>query len=412
MKHSYNLKFEESVEEIFINYSATKDKHYIRIAFLLFSMLYALFSITDYILVPIWFSTFFMIRFFIVIPALILTMAFTYHPSYYKYKQLILTVDYILGGMGIVFMLLVEPLNVIYYGGLFLVFTSGYFMLHLNTKNTVIGGFSILVGFVLGILITRQMNLIIFSVSMFLFAENIIGALGAYQLEKFKRNEFLNNFNLNRSHENLSVTVNEKVEEIYKAQISTIYALAKLAESRDTETGEHIERVGNLCYRLASMLPMEYFDSEAHKTEFIKAIQLASALHDIGKVGIADAILNKPGPLNDEELKIMRTHTEIGSATLYKLQEQYPNNAFVSLGINITNSHHEKWDGSGYPNGLAGLEIPLSARIMAIVDVYDALISARPYKPAYTHEYALELILEDAGKHFDPDLVQYFIKLF
>jgi hypothetical protein len=409
---SYTLKFNPSLEEEFKSYSASKDKYYVRIAFFLFSLLYALFSITDYILVPDWFPLFFIIRFFIVIPALLITIIFTFHQNYYKYKQLILTANYILGGMGIVVMLLVEPLNIIYYGGLFLVFTSGYFMLHLNTKNATIGGFSILTGFILGIIMSNQMSLTILSVSMFLFAENIIGTLGAYQLEKFKRQEFVNIYNLNMSHHDLSITVTEKIEEISKAQISTIYALAKLAESRDLETGEHIERVGNLCYQLATTLPNHYFNSYEHKIEFTKAIQLASALHDIGKVGIADAILNKPGPLNEEELTIMRTHTEIGSATLYKLHEQYPNNAFVSLGIEITNSHHEKWDGTGYPKGLSGLEIPLSARIMAIIDVYDALISARPYKPAYTHETALELIKNDSGKQFDPELVPYFIKLF
>lgn len=410
--NSYRLKFDRDLEDQYKAYSASKDRHYIRIAFMLFSLLYGLFSITDYLLVPEYFLVFFFIRFAIVIPVLLLTIAFTFYKGYYRYKQLILSVDYIIGGMGIVVMLLLEPLNIIYYGGLFLVFTSGYFMLHLNTRNAIIAGFVILSGFLIGILITNQMTLTLFSVSMFLLAENIIGALGAYQLERFKRNEFLHISKLNASHDDLSIAVTEKTEEISKAQISTIYALAKLAESRDLETGEHIERVGDLCYKLASLLPIHYFDTPANKTEFVRAIRIASALHDIGKVGIEDAILNKPGPLNDEELIIMRKHAEIGSSTLYKLHEQYPNNAFVNLGIEITSYHHERWDGSGYPKGLSGLNIPLSARIMAIVDVYDALASPRPYKPAFTHEHAIEILLSESGKHFDPDLIPYFISLF
>jgi len=139
---------------------------------------------------------------------------------------------------------------------------------------------------------------------------------------------------------------------------------------------------------------------------------LASSLHDIGKVGIPDSILNKPGKLTEDEFSIMKTHVEIGTNTLSKLQEEYPNNSFVQLGIEITQCHHEKWDGNGYPKGLSGNDIPLSARIMAIVDVYDALISQRSYKLAYTHEDAIVMINEQIGKHFDPDLVNYFNELF
>lgn len=317
-----------------------------------------------------------------------------------------------IGGGAIVVMLVLEPMNVIYYGGLFLVFTSGYFMIDLNTKYAMISGFMILSTFLLGILITRQMNVTIFSVTLFLLAENIIGGLGAYQLERYKRREFLNIHQLNASHVELNATVIEKAEELLNSQMATIYALAKLAESRDLETGEHIERVGKLCFKLANMLPLSYYESYDQKIEFVRSIQIASALHDIGKVGIADSILNKPGPLNDSEIQVMRTHTRIGRDILRKLHEQYPNNIFVNLGIEITSYHHEKWDGTGYPNHLKGIEIPLSARIMAIVDVYDALVSKRPYKEAFSHEKALAIISNDSGKHFDPDLVAHFLNLF
>jgi len=407
-----HLKFDTELEKSYRIYSTSKDKTYIRIAFMLFSLLYALFSFTDYILVPQWFSLFFAIRFFIVIPTLLITILLTYHPNYYKWKQPLLLFNYFIGGMGICTMLILEPLNIIYYGGLFLIFTSGYFMLHLTTKYAIVGGFSVLSLFILGTLYVGNMSMIVFSATLFLVAENLIGSMGAYQIDRFKRNEFLHVHNLNLEQEALHTTVNEKIEEISIAQISTISALAKLAESRDKETGEHIERVGQLCYQLANNLPLHYFTTLEEKIEFSNAIRLASTLHDIGKVGISDAILNKPGPLNDEELRIMRTHSQIGSATLAKLNEQYPKNFLIKLGIEITHSHHERWDGSGYPDGLKGEEIPLSARIMAITDVYDALVSKRPYKPPFPHEQAFSILKDESGKHFDPDLIPYFLSLF
>jgi len=157
---------------------------------------------------------------------------------------------------------------------------------------------------------------------------------------------------------------------------------------------------------------MGYFQSEADKREFCDTIHYASVLHDIGKVAIADAILNKPGPLSDEEFEIMRTHSQIGSGTLASLHTQYPNNFFVKLGIQITQSHHERWDGTGYPEGLKERAIPLSARIMAIADVYDALVSKRPYKPAFPHERAIEIIKEESGSHFDPEIVSVFLNIY
>jgi HD-GYP domain-containing protein (c-di-GMP phosphodiesterase class II) len=407
-----NQKFEETIEEEFVNYSALKDKNFIRLSLVLFSFLYAFFSVIDYFLVPDSFQLFFQMRFGIVIPLLLMTFAFSYNRDFFKWKQRVITFDLIVGGLIIVLMMLIEPLNAIYYGGLFLVFTSGYFLLQLNAKNAILGGMIILFGFMIGIVWFRQVNLITLSMTLFFIAENIIGGLGAFQTERYKRNEFMNQHSLNISNNELNASLVQKISEVSKAQVSTIFALAKLAESRDTETGGHIERVGNLCHQLASLLPLEYYDSVDHKEEFCKAIQLASALHDIGKVGISDAILNKNSSLTEEEKMIMRTHTTIGYQTLSKLYEQYPNNQFVNLGLEITISHHERWDGTGYPKGLSGKDIPLSARIMAIIDVYDALISQRPYKPAYTQERTVRIIKEESGHHFDPDLVNYFIKMF
>ncbi len=407
-----HLKFAPELEEKFKSYSTQNDKVYLRYAFLLFSILYGLFGITDYILVPQWFSLFFAIRFYVVIPMFVITIALTFHRNFHKWKHPLILLNYVVGGSSICIMLILEPLNIFYYGGLFLILTSGYFMLHLPTYCATLGGFSVLFVFIFGILFTKQMNAVIFSATLFLIAENLIGSIGAYQLERLKRNEFLHIHSLNLEQHELHHTVNEKTEEISLAQISTIRALANLVESRDKETGEHLDRVGAMCFKITEALSNDYFSSTHEKTKFCHAIEHASALHDIGKVGIADAILNKPGPLTKEEYELMKVHTQIGSNTLKKLLDQYPKNNLVKLGIEITQSHHEHYDGNGYPEGLKGLEIPLSARIMAIVDVYDALISVRPYKSAFTHEHAVSIIKKESGKHFDPVLVDIFCKLF
>jgi putative two-component system response regulator len=143
--------------------------------------------------------------------------------------------------------------------------------------------------------------------------------------------------------------------------------------------------------------------------KFVKYMEQASPLHDVGKVGIADAILLKPGKLSVEEFEIMKEHTLIGARTLAMVQARYPHNAFLSIGIEIARSHHEKWDGSGYPDGLSGEEIPLAARVMAVADVYDAVRSKRCYKDAVVHDVAKKIILEGSGTQFDPKVVAAFL---
>jgi len=144
---------------------------------------------------------------------------------------------------------------------------------------------------------------------------------------------------------------------------------------------------------------------------YVENIYHASPLHDIGKVGILDNILLKPGKLTPEEFEIMKTHTMIGANTLQTARSRYPKNAFINMGIAIARSHHEKWGGNGYPDGLVGEDIPLAARIMAVSDVYDALRSKRPYKSAFTHEKSCEIIMEGAGRHFDPAVINAFTAL-
>ena len=213
---------------------------------------------------------------------------------------------------------------------------------------------------------------------------------------------------LERYNKHLKEMVADKVKEISESQMATIFALVKLAESRDDETGAHIERTASYCRLLAEKARALPQYRDVIDDEYVSTIHRASPLHDIGKIGISDLILLKPGKLTPEEFAIMKTHVEIGYQTLMTIDKRFQNNAFVQMGLDITRYHHEKWDGSGYLFELKGEAIPLSARIMALADVYDALRSKRVYKPAFTHEQALEIIHEGSGKHFDPTLVKLF----
>jgi putative two-component system response regulator len=189
----------------------------------------------------------------------------------------------------------------------------------------------------------------------------------------------------------------------------TIFMLAKLAESRDPETGEHLQRVRNYCRVIARHLQNDPRFSQQVDDEFVGLIYQASPLHDVGKVGIPDRILLKPGKLTAEEFEIMKTHAALGAASLGASLEEYPDTQFLEVARDIALCHHEKYDGHGYPHGLVGEDIPLCARIMAVADVYDALVSKRVYKEAYSHDTAKSMIAEEAGKHFDPAIVEAFL---
>lgn len=202
----------------------------------------------------------------------------------------------------------------------------------------------------------------------------------------------------------------KKDKEIFEAQMATIYSLVKLSESRDYDTGVHAERVAVFCELLARHLRSIPRYKDYLSDDYINNLSKASPLHDIGKVGIPDDILLKQGKLTEEEFEIMKSHTTIGADTLKEVKKRYPDNKFLELGINITLYHHERWDGTGYPHGLSGEEIPLSARIMAIADAYEALRSKRVYKDAYTHEESLEIIKQGAGTFFDPEMVDILIQ--
>ena len=210
----------------------------------------------------------------------------------------------------------------------------------------------------------------------------------------------------------LEQEIHRRTEEVRDIQNVTILTMASLAETRDNETGNHIVRTQHYV-RLLALALQKHPRFEHQLTDTMVDLLFKSApLHDIGKVGIPDSILLKPGKLTAEEFEIMKTHTTQGRDAIISAEQRLGKDVpFLTCAKEIAYSHQEKWDGSGYPEGLAGDAIPLSARLMAIADVYDALISRRVYKPPFTHEAAMTIIEEGRGKHFDPDIVDAFIAI-
>ncbi|MCP1291574.1 MULTISPECIES: response regulator [Chromobacterium] len=210
----------------------------------------------------------------------------------------------------------------------------------------------------------------------------------------------------------LQTEVERRIHEVQVVQDVTILALASLAETRDHETGNHLRRTQNYVLALCTQLRNHPRFQAVLEEETIQELFKSAPLHDIGKVGIPDDILLKPGKLTPEEFEIMKTHTTLGRDTIAAAERLLDSpSSFLRHAKEIAYSHQEKWDGSGYPQGLTGDDIPVSARLMAVADVYDALISRRVYKPPFPHEQAVAIIREGSGKHFDPDIVAAFLSM-
>lgn len=214
---------------------------------------------------------------------------------------------------------------------------------------------------------------------------------------------------------------NEKIQKV------SVEGFSRISDARDKKTGRHIQRIGYY----AELVTLQLAKSEKYKSyitpRYVKDINMAASLHDIGKVGVTDKILNKAGILTFDEFEVMKMHAIIGGDLMADLERKLPYTTFYTLGKEIAYHHHQKWDGTGYPNvlkigdshaffvqdgvgePLSGEEIPLCARIVAVVDVYDALVSKRIYKDAFSHEKARDIIVKDSGSHFDPDVVEAFL---
>jgi len=208
---------------------------------------------------------------------------------------------------------------------------------------------------------------------------------------------------------NLERMVKAQTREILETRDLSLITLAKLAESRDNDTGLHLERMCEYSRRLAEEVARTGTYGDLVTDDFIHQLHRSSPLHDIGKVGIPDAILLKPAALTNAEFKIMQQHTTIGGDTLRSVIETHTGHTFLIMAMEIAYSHHERWDGNGYPNGVAESKIPIAARIVTLADAYDAITSKRPYKEPFDHQEAIQRITRDRGLHFDPLLVDAFL---
>ncbi|MCL2873468.1 MAG: response regulator [Defluviitaleaceae bacterium] len=216
---------------------------------------------------------------------------------------------------------------------------------------------------------------------------------------------------LEKFNENLQEMVDEKTKTVFELQNTILGTIANLVERRDDTTGGHVERTQSYLRILLNVLYKHNAYWDEVSTWDIELLLQSAQLHDVGKISIDDSILRKPGKLTQEEFEKIKEHTEIGQRIIEGIEIRTSHRAFLEQAKILAVTHHEKWDGSGYPNSLKGEEIPLQGRLMAIADVYDALISDRPYKKAFTHAQAVEIIKKDSGTHFDPSLVELFLSV-
>jgi len=218
-----------------------------------------------------------------------------------------------------------------------------------------------------------------------------------------------NHLELKRHRDHLEELVSERTHEVILTQNALIESMGALAEHRDPETGGHINRTQHYIHALAVALKNHPDFEHELDEQTIDLLFKTAPLHDIGKVGVRDEILLKPGKLTAEEFDEMKLHVHFGTETIRCIVAKLGHTPMLKVAQDIIDAHHERWDGSGYPKGLKGKEIPLPGRLMALADVYDALISVRVYKAPFTHEEAVKIITEGRGKHFDPDVTDAFL---
>jgi putative two-component system response regulator len=208
---------------------------------------------------------------------------------------------------------------------------------------------------------------------------------------------------------NLQHMVNEKTSEVLSLQNAVVKTMSNLVECRDDVTGEHVERTETyLHFLIEEMIRRNIYTAEMQSWDLYLFFRSAQ-LHDVGKISIRDNILLKPGKLSPDEFEEMKKHTTFGETIIDTIQKSTKKSMFLTHAKIMAGTHHEKWDGTGYPRGLSGLDIPLEGRLMALADVYDALLSPRPYKPAMSSDKALEIMASESGRHFDPMLVDIFV---
>ncbi len=217
---------------------------------------------------------------------------------------------------------------------------------------------------------------------------------------------------LEENNKRLSLVVTKQMEKLRIEQKNIMLALARLIENKECASGNHYSNIAYNSRILAQAMQMSPTYEQVMTENFIDTIESAAGLHDIGKIMIPDSIILKKGPLTEDECKIMRTHSELGAQTLMDIYEGMERNEFIDMAIDIAYFHHENWDGTGYPKQLNGLDIPLAARIVRVVDVFDSMLSERAYRDAYTLDCVLKFIENEAGASFDPEIVEIFLKIY
>ena len=214
-----------------------------------------------------------------------------------------------------------------------------------------------------------------------------------------------------KTHLQIDDIIRERTAQLRNLQNAIIFGFADMLESRDEETGGHVERTSAYMQILFDYLSEEGIYADSISELSGEWFFSSARLHDVGKIAISDTILNKPGKLTDDEFEIMKTHTTEGERSIDKIASRTYDVEFLENARLFAGNHHERWDGTGYPRGLAGTDIPLQGRLMALVDVYDALMSERPYKKPFTEEDTVRIIMEGRGKHFDPSVTDVFLEV-
>jgi response regulator RpfG family c-di-GMP phosphodiesterase len=409
-------------------------RHRVDVILLLGVFLVPLFALLDYFLYPAHWRTFLVYRMIASGGCLILWAVNRSREWGNQSFYLGLTAFYLVGGIIIKMILELESLSTPYYAGLNLVFIGFCILLPVRTRRTFL---HTLVLYTIYLILTLTRNwprydFVFLANNLFVVATLVIAYVGAQTNMRLRWKEYLLRADLERVQEmlrehssSLEVLVDNKQQALVrkvqqleeqqevqlKTQQATIFGLAKLADSRDKYTGQHLDRIRTLCREIAIELGKDQKYQSRIDAGFVDNLTDSCSLHDLGKVAIPDAILLKPGPLTAEEYEAIKRHTSIGGEALRDMDEKLGQASFIAMGREIALFHHERYDGGGYPHGLKGEEIPLSARIVAVADTYDALTSDRCYQPERPHAEAVEVITRERGAQFHPDVVDAFLRL-
>ncbi|MCU0578499.1 MAG: HD domain-containing protein [Desulfobacterota bacterium] len=341
---------------------------------------------------------------------------------------------YLVGGVILLMILVLDSFSTPYYAGLNLVFIGFGLLVPARTRRLFLH-ILILYGVYLILVLFRHWpayNFTFLANNMFVLATLIIALVGAKTNMRLRRREYRLRIDLERVQEllrahsaSLEVLVDSKQKDLLqkvrqleeqqeiqqRTQRATIFGLAKLADSRDKYTGEHLDRMRAYCREIARELGRDPRYRQRVDPLFVDNLAESCTLHDLGKVAIPDAVLLKPGPLTPEEYETIKRHTSIGGEALRDMDEKLGQASFIQMGREIALYHHERFDGRGYPQGIRGEAIPLSALIVAVADTYDALTAERCYQPGRSHAEAVDIITRERGAQFHPDVVDAFLRI-